>query len=158
MHKLIWVVAHAIRYKISCTDTYIHVDKWYTLQVYLRRRTRLYTYSCSASAQKAELNVVGALGVEDLGMVRGKCASLYTGGSVWDGLVEVWGVSVDTTILHTFLSAPACTACTDMVYSKELERDVTTTAMAKVILCLKTLAFIPSSNMIGSIFLCSKDE
>ena len=40
-----------------------------------------------------------------------------------------WGVSVDTTILHTFLSAPACTACTDMVYSKELERDVTTTVI-----------------------------
>ena len=52
-------------------------------------------------------------------------------------------VSVDTTILHTFLSAPACTGCTDMVYSKELERDVTTTAMAKAIQCLKTLAFIP---------------
>ena len=53
--------------------------------------------------------------------------------------MEVWGVSVDTTILHTFLSAPACT---DMVYSKELERGVTTTAMT--ILRLKTLAFIPS--------------
>ena len=52
-----------------------------------------------------------------------------------------WGVSVDTTIIHTFLSAPACT---DMVYSKELECDVTTTAMAKAILRLKTLAFIPS--------------
>ena len=51
------------------------------------------------------------------------------------------GVSVKTTILHTFLSTPACT---DMVYSKELERDVTTTAMAKAILRLKTLAFIPS--------------
>ena len=50
----------------------------------------------------------------------------------------VWCVSVDTTILHTFLSAPACTACTDNVYSKELERDVTTTAMA--LLRLKTLA------------------
>ena len=45
----------------------------------------------------------------------------------------IWGVSVDTTILHTFLSAPACTALTDMVYSKELEHDVTTTAMAKAI-------------------------
>ena len=56
----------------------------------------------------------------------------------------VWGVSVDTTILQRFLSAPACTACTDMVYSKELERNVTTTAMAKGILRLKTLAFIPS--------------
>ena len=56
----------------------------------------------------------------------------------------VWGVPVDPTILHTFLSAPACTACTDMVYSKELERDVTTTAMANAILCLKTLVFIPS--------------
>ena len=53
-------------------------------------------------------------------------------------------VSVDTTILHTILSAPACTVCTYMVYSKELERDVTTTAMAKAILRLKTLAFIPS--------------
>ena len=39
-------------------------------------------------------------------------------------LWKFWGVSVDTTILHTVLSAPACTACTDMVYSKELERDV----------------------------------
>ena len=69
-----------------------------------------------------------------------------------------WGVSVDTTILYTFLCAPACTACTgaDMVYSKELERDVTTTAMA--ILRLKTLAFIPSKNMIGSIVLCPKHE
>ena len=59
------------------------------------------------------------------------------------------GVSVDTTILHTFLSTPACTG---MVYSKELECDVTTTAMAKAIRRLKTLAFIPSSNMISSIF------
>ena len=56
----------------------------------------------------------------------------------------VLGVSVDTTILHTFLSAPARTACTDMVYSKELERDITTSAMAKAILHLKTLVFIPS--------------
>ena len=56
----------------------------------------------------------------------------------------VWDVSVDTTILHTFISAPACTACTDMVYPKELERDVTTSAMAKAILRLKTLVFIPS--------------
>ena len=53
-------------------------------------------------------------------------------------------VSVDTTILHTFLSAPACSACTDMVYSKELECDVTTTAMAKAILRLKSLALISS--------------
>ena len=53
------------------------------------------------------------------------------------------GVSVDTTILHTFFFEPACTACTDIVYSKELERDVTTTALAKAILHLKTLAFFP---------------
>ena len=65
----------------------------------------------------------------------------------------VWGVSVDTTILHTFLSAPACT---DMVYSKELEREVTTTA--KAILHLKTSAIIPSYNLIGSIYLSTKDE
>ena len=53
----------------------------------------------------------------------------------------VWGVSVDTTILHTFLVAPVCTA---MVYSKDLERDVTTSVMAKGILRLKTLVFILS--------------
>ena len=47
------------------------------------------------------------------------------------------GVSVDTIIIHTFLSAPACT---DMVYSKELECDVTTTAMAKELPRLKMLA------------------
>ena len=56
----------------------------------------------------------------------------------------VWRVSVDTTILHTFPSTPACTACTDTVDSKELERDVTTIAMIKAILRLKTLPFIPS--------------
>ena len=57
--------------------------------------------------------------------------------------MEVWGGggSVDTAILHTFLSAPACN---NLVYSKELERDITTTAMAKAILRLKTLAFILS--------------
>ena len=47
--------------------------------------------------------------------------------------------SVDT-ILHTFPSASACIACTDMVYLKALACDVTTTA----ILRLKTLAFILS--------------
>ena len=62
------------------------------------------------------------------------------------------GVSVDTTLLHTFLSAPACTVCSDMIYSKELKHDLTTTAMAKAILRLKTLAFIPPLHMIGSIF------
>ena len=46
----------------------------------------------------------------------------------------VWGFSVNTTINHTFLSTPACT---DIVYSKELECEVTTTAMAKAILRLK---------------------
>ena len=55
-----------------------------------------------------------------------------------------WCNSVDTTILHTFLSVPACTACTDMVYSKELERDVATAARMNAILRLKTFAFIPS--------------
>ena len=69
---------------------------------------------------------------------RDKCASLYTGISVGDGLVVVWCVSVDSTLLYTFHSEPACTACTNMEYSKELERDVTTTAMA--LLRLKTLA------------------
>ena len=54
------------------------------------------------------------------------------------------GGSVDITILPSFLSAPACTACTDMVYSKELERELTTTAMAKALVRRKTSAFIPS--------------
>ena len=45
----------------------------------------------------------------------------------------VWGLSADT---HVFL-APGCT---DMVSSKELERDVTTNAMAKEPPRLKTLA------------------
>ena len=47
-----------------------------------------------------------------------------------------WGVSADTLIIHTFLSAPACT---DRV-SKEIERDVTTNAMTKEPPRLKTLA------------------
>ena len=47
------------------------------------------------------------------------------------------GVSADTLIIHTYLSAPACTY---MVSSKELERDVTTNAMAKEPPRLKTLA------------------
>ena len=38
---------------------------------------------------------------------------------------QFWSVSVDTTILHTFFSAPACPACTDMVYSRRYNcRDV----------------------------------
>ena len=43
-------------------------------------------------------------------------------------------------ITHIYLRA----ACNDMVYPEELERDVTTRAMAKGILRLKTLVFIPS--------------
>ena len=74
---------------------------------------------------------------EENDMKLSHCKNKFTGGV----LLEVWGVSVVTTILHTFLSAPACTY---MVYSKELKRDVTTTVMAKAILRLKTLAFIPS--------------
>ena len=76
----------------------------------------------------------------------------------WIGVSLRCFSSDNTTILHTFLSAPLCTAHTDMVYSKELERDVITIAMAKVMLRLKTLAFIPSQNMIGSFFLHPKDK
>ena len=42
------------------------------------------------------------------------------------------------TIIHIFLSAPACTG---IVYSKELQRDVTTTAIAKELPRLKTLQY-----------------
>ena len=76
--------------------------QWYTLQAYLGQWTRPDAYIRSASVQKAELNVVGVLEVS-----RGKCASLYTGSSVWDGLVVVWGVSVDVT--HSSLCA--CMHC-----------------------------------------------
>ena len=48
-----------------------------------------------------------------------------------------WGSSADTLIIHTFFSAPACT---DMVSSKELERDVKTNALAKEPPPLKALA------------------
>ena len=65
------------------------------------------------------------------------CASLYTGSSVRNGLVEVWGCFSRYYNNNTFLSVPACT---DMIYSKELERDVTTTGMAKELQRLKTLA------------------
>ena len=71
-----------------------------------------------------------------------------------------WGVSTDTLMIHTFLSAPACT---DMVFSKELERKVTTNTMAKEPSRLKTLAsFLYSTRSVrffyGSIFLRPKDE
>ena len=46
-------------------------------------------------------------------------------------------------IIHISFRACMQVACTDMVYSKELERDVTTTAMVKARLRLKTLALIP---------------
>ena len=102
--------------------------------------------------QKAELKVVGVLEVRTWGGARVSVLVCRRGAAFEKDWWKFGVESLDTTILHTFLSAPACTACTDMVYSKELERDVTTTAMAKAILCLKTLAFIPSQNMIGSIF------
>ena len=54
--------------------------------------------------------------------------------------MDWWWFEVFQKIFHTVLSALACTACTDMIYSKELERDVTTTAMAQALLRLKTLA------------------
>ena len=98
----------------------------------------IYTSSMYRICAKGWAKGYGGLGGEDLEWGRGKCASLYTGSSVWDGLVVVWCVSVDTTVFLTFLSAPACTACTNMVYSKQLGRDVTISA--KALLRLKTLA------------------
>ena len=117
---------------------HIYVDKWYTLQAYLGRWTRPDTYICSASAQKAELNAVGVLEVSTWGGA-GVSVLVCTRGAAFE--MDWWkfgGVSVDTTIYHTCLSAPVCTACIDMVYSTELKRNGTTTA----ILRLKTLAFI----------------
>ena len=116
------------------------------------------TYICSASAQKAELKVVRVLEVRTWGGA-GVSVLVCTQGAAFEmDWLKFGGVSVDTTILHTLLTAPACTACTGMVYSKELERDATITAMSKAILLLKTLAFIPSWNMIGSTFFRPNDE
>ena len=53
--------------------------------------------------------------------------------------MEVLGVSVAMILRYYTHFSPLCT---DMVYSKELECDVTTIAMAKAMLRLKTLAFI----------------
>ena len=69
--------------------------------------------------------------------------------------MAVWGVSADTLIIHTFLSPPACTV---MVSSKELERDVTTNAMAKESPRLKTLASFLHSTRSVRFFLRPKDE
>ena len=81
---------------------------------------------CSASAQKAELNVVGVLEVS-----RGKCASLYTGSSVWDGLV----------VVCTHSSFRACMHCIYWHGILEGTRAwLTTTAMAQALLRLKYLA------------------
>ena len=90
--------------------------------------------------QKAELKVVGVLEVGTWGGA-GLSVLVCTQGAVFE--MDWWkfgGVSVDTTILQTFLSSPECTACTDMGYSKELGCDVTTTTTEKGILRLKTLA------------------
>ena len=97
----------------------------------MRRWTRPYTYICSASAQKAELEVVGALELRTWGGA-GVSVLVCTRGAAFEMDLWKFGVfPINTTILQTFLSASACTACTDMVYSKELDRDVTTTAMAR---------------------------
>ena len=75
---------------------------------------------------------------ESLGGETGVSLLVCTWGAAFE--MDLWsfgGVSADTLIIHTFLSAPACT---DMVSSKELERDVTTNAMAKEPPRLKTLA------------------
>ena len=61
MQKLHSYLVCLLCLKYKLTDTYIHVDKLYTLQVYLRQWTRPYTYICSASVQKAELKVVEVL-------------------------------------------------------------------------------------------------
>ena len=60
----------------------------------------------------------------------------------------VWDVTVDMTILHIFLSKPACT---DMVYSKELECDVTTIVMAKAILRHDWFHFFTSERRIRAV-------
>ena len=60
--------------------------------------------------QKAELKVVGVFGVRTWGGA-GVSVLVCTRGAAFE---MVGGVSVDTTILHTFLSAPACTACASL--------------------------------------------
>ena len=92
--------------ELSCTDTYIHVDKWYTLQVYLDRRRDLILTPVAHLRKRLSYRLWGSCRWW-LGVGRGKCASLYTG-TQGAGFEIDWcnfgGVSVDTTILHTFLS------------------------------------------------------
>ena len=64
-----------------------------------------------AHMRKAKLKIVGILVVMTRGG-WGKFASLYAGGKVWDGLVVVWVILVDTTDIQPFFSS---SACTDMV-------------------------------------------
>ena len=56
--------------------------------------------------------------------------------------------------------ADPCTDTYQPNYDEHSEKKITSTntAMAKAILRLKTLAFVPSKNMIGSIYLRTKDE
>ena len=110
--------------------TFSRGDLILTSEAYLHKKAELKV------AGVWEVRTWGGSGVSVLGCTRGAGFEMD-----WRWFL---GVSVDTTILYTFLSGPACTACTEMVYSKELERDITTTTMAKAILRLKTLAFIPS--------------
>ena len=51
-------MAHARSDKISCTDTYIHVDKWYKLQVFWADGRDLILTSVAHLRKKAELKVV----------------------------------------------------------------------------------------------------
>ena len=71
------------------------------------------------------LKVVGVLEVRTLSGA-GVSVPVCTRGAAFEiDWWWFWVFSVDTTILQRFLSTPACT---DMVCSKELEHDVTTTA------------------------------
>ena len=53
-----------------------------------------------------EVRTLGGAGVSVLVCTRGAAFEM----DWW----KFGGVSVDTTILHTFLSGPICTVCTDM--------------------------------------------
>ena len=87
--------------------------------------------------KKAKFKVVGVLEVRTWSGAR-ISVLVCTWGAAFE--MDWWWFGCFSRYYNVTHISTACTACTDMVYSKELEREVTTTEMAKAILHLKTLA------------------
>ena len=89
--------------------------------------------------KKIKLKVVGVLEVSTWSGAR---ISVLVG--TWGAALKIemdwWWFGCFSRYYNVTHISTACTAFTDMVYPKELEREITTTEMAKAILRLKTLA------------------